>query len=152
MRAILLAASLAFVVMTPKLGRTDEWTQVPSGAESSGEDGSSAGGDRQAVANFMTHVRSSRGDSGKMCELVAMLANAAAVLRDNGSTKESQLSTMDTSLNRSADQQHIARELMTPIQTVVDRQIAYVYAHASMSAEQIKVHWAGLCAAESGGR
>lgn len=155
MRAVLITIALVFILMTPKFPRADEWTQVPSGGgEDSGEKSapSSSGGDTQAVATFMARVRSARGDQAKMCELVALMANAAAVMRDNGSPKESQLSTMDTSMARSADEQHVARELMAPIQTVVNREIDYVYAHHSMSADQVKSHWAGLCSAESGGR
>ena len=154
MRAVLIAIALAFILMTPKFARADEWTQVPSGGADDGSDRTAplSGGDTQAVATFMARVRSARGDQAKMCELVALMANAAAVMRDNGSTRGNQLSTLNTSMAQSADAQHVARELMAPIETVVNREIDYVYAHHSMSADQVKSHWAGLCAAESGGR
>ena len=79
--------------------------------------------------------------------MIAMMADAAAVIRDQGTPKESQLATTDGSLHKTADERHIPRELMQPIESVVNREIAYAYAHPSMSADAVKAHWAGMCAA-----
>ena len=148
MRQMILAGVVVSMLALAGNGRADDWVQVPSGGDAGAETAApSPGGDRQAIEDFLAHVRSSRGDAGQMCQLIAMMADAAAVIRDQGASKKSQLATTDGSLNKTADERHIPRELIQPIESVVNREIAYAYAHPSMSADAVKAHWAGMCAA-----
>jgi hypothetical protein len=155
---------IALITMPPFL-RADDWVQVPNGGENSEDSDTSApttpapgaarapsSGDAEAIAQFVAHVKSSRGDTDKMCELIGMMANAAAVIRDQGTTRESQLETTTTNINRTADEKKIPREMLRPIVGIVNREIDYAYAHPSMSADTIKLHWASMCSAQNSTR
>ena len=142
-----IAICLAALSIAPIVSHADEWEQVPSGADESGEAAtpSGSGGDVAAVANFLTEMRAIKGDTGKPCEVVATYAHLAATFRDQGVSEQHQQQEIDGNFERSAAEHHIPNQWIRPIQTVFQREVIYAYGHPVMSVEQVKSHWTGIC-------
>jgi hypothetical protein len=147
MKRMMIAVCLAAFLIAPIVSGADEWEQVPSGSDESGEAAapSGGGGDVAAVANFLTEMRAIKGDTGKPCEVVATYAHLAATFRDQGVSEQHQQQEIDGNFERSAAEHHIPNQWIRPIQAVFQREVIYAYGHPAMSVEQVKSHWTGIC-------
>jgi hypothetical protein len=146
MKRMTIAVCLAALLIAPIVSRADEWEQVPSGGDESGEAAEpSGGGDVAAVANFLTEMRAIKGDTGKPCEVVATYAHLAATFRDQGVSEQHQQQEIDGNFERTAAEHHIPKQWIRPIQAVFQREVIYAYGHPAMSVEQVKSHWTGIC-------
>jgi hypothetical protein len=147
MKRMMIAVCLAALLIAPIVSHADEWEQVPSGGDESGEAAAAlrGGGDVAAVANFLTEMRAIKGDTGKPCEVVATYAHLAATFRDQGVSEQHQQQEIDGSFDRSAAEHHIPNQWIRPIQAVFQREVIYAYGHPAMSVEQVKSHWTGIC-------
>jgi hypothetical protein len=135
----------------PFLSRADEWDQVPSSGNGGGEmTAPPEGDDGQTVADFLAQIGGSRGGGHGACEIVGMFADIAAVSRDQGATEQHQLTQIDNNFDQQADQRHVPREWIRPIRDVVHREVAYVYDHPGMPADQVKSQWTYLCESQQG--
>ena len=141
------------IIGLPFLSRADEWEQAPSGGDGGkGQTTAPSGNDDQTIADFLAQIRAPHAGGHAVCEVVGMFANVAAVARDQGSTEPHQLTEIDSNFDRAANARHIPHEWVRPIKDVVHREVAYVYDHPGMSADQVKSEWIGMCESQRNGR
>ncbi len=151
MRRMLVAACFMALLIVPLLGRADEWERAPSGSDGGGDMTAPSGDDSQVIGDFLAQAKAAHAGIRTPCEVVGMFGDMAAVFRDQGVTAEHQRDNIDSNFDRTADDKHVPHEWIQPILAVVHREIAYVYSHPEMSADQVKSHWVNMCEAQRGG-
>jgi hypothetical protein len=152
MRRMLVAACFVALLIVPLLGRADEWERAPSGSDEGGDMAAPSGGDdSQVIGDFLAQARAAHAGIRTPCEVVGMFGDMAAVFRDQGVTPEHQRENIDSNFDRTAADKHVPHKWIRPIMAVVHREIAYVYSHPELSADQVKSHWLNMCEAQRGG-
>jgi hypothetical protein len=153
-KRMLAAACVIAILLAPLCGRADDaWEQVPSDGEESGSVGGDGGiaapsgshADATAVANFLVEMRAIKGDTGKPCEIVGTYAHLATTFRDQGVSEEHQQHEINNNFERGAEEHHVPKPWIRPIETVFHHEVAYAYAHPAMSVDQVKSHWVRIC-------
>ena len=99
------------------------------------------------VARAHAHILKSEGRAEASRERARM---ALAIARDQGITRESLRSQLDSSFRQKAAEKHIPLKWVRPFQTVVDSQVDYVFDHPRMSAERAQVNWTHMCQSQGG--
>lgn len=148
-KGTVIGGCLLLLLAIPALSRAGDWARVPSNggdelvAPSSGDDG-------QVIADFLARIKGSQSNGERPCELIGMFADMMAIARDQGITRESLRSQLDSSFRQKAAEKHIPLKWVRPFQTVVDSQVDYVFDHPRMSAERAQVNWTHMCQSQGG--
>lgn len=147
------AVVLLCLLVSPILCRADDWDQVPADSGDGGGEAAapSSGDDAQAIAGFFAQVKTPPSQNQKGCEVIGMFADMMAIARDQGIAHEQLLQQINTSFAQKAAAKNVPLKWVRPIQTVVEHQVDYVYAHPELNASQVQTKWTDMCQAEVGG-
>ena len=144
---------LLCLLSAPRLCRADDWEQLPADSGESGAETAapSSGSDAQAIAGFFAQVKAPPAQNQKGCEVIGMFADMMAIARDQGIAHEQLREQITTGFAQKAAEKKLPMKWVRPIQTVVEHQVDYVYAHPELKASQVQTKWTDMCQAEVGG-